>query len=521
MSTDLIKALQNPELYDHPVAEFKVMETHISWVILTGPYAYKIKKPVNFGFLDFSTLTQREHFCKEELRLNRRLAESLYLDVIPITGTPDTPAFNAGGEPFEYAIKMEQFAQEGLLDRLQENNALKAEHIDQLSDIIAEFHQKIEPVANTTQLGTPEAIFAPVAQNFEQIRPLLNDDKQLKQLEQLEGWANSAYARLKDEFQRRKDEGHIKECHGDIHLGNVTLQDNKVILFDCIEFNDDFRCIDTLSDLAFLLMDLENRGLDHFSRRLFNRYLEKTGDYQALPLVYFYKAYRAMVRAKIALFTMGNPSLDDAARAELLDTYQRYADLAERYSFVPNRYLLLTHGLSGSGKSTVAKALVESLGVIQLRSDVERKRLCALAVNSDATAAVGEGIYTQEITQKTYERLATLSELALHSGFAVLIDATNLKRWQRTLCSEIAEKEGVACILIDCDADPETIKTWITQRAETGQDASDATLEVLEAQQQSQEPLDAEEQEHTLKVRTDEEGQVEALINSLRKKLSL
>ncbi|MBP3865899.1 MAG: phosphotransferase, partial [Pseudomonas sp.] len=304
MSQNLIAALQNPDLYPHEVDGFQVIETHISWVILTGPYAYKLKKPVNFGFLDFTELTGREHFCNEELRLNQRLTEGLYLDVLPITGTAEAPAFGGEGPAIEYALKMRQFPQSQLLSTLQANGELNAAHIDEMAQQIARFHMQAPHVPATHYQGTPEAVMDPVRQNFEQIRPFLSDKADLLQLEALQAWAEASFTRLKPLFEQRKAQGFIRECHGDIHLGNATMIDGKVVIFDCIEFNEPFRFTDVYADTAFLAMDLEDRGLKCLARRFVSQYLELTGDYQGLELLNFYKAYRALVRAKVSLFSM-------------------------------------------------------------------------------------------------------------------------------------------------------------------------------------------------------------------------
>lgn len=257
---NLILSMQNPDLYDHPVDGFQVIETHISQVILTGDYAYKIKKPMDFGFLNFSTLDRRKHFCEEELRLNRRLAEKLYLEVVPITGTPDAPILGGEGEAFEYAIKMRQFGQDQLFDRLQEQGQLPSDLLTDLARQVAGFHDQLPPVPDDKPLGTPEAVFAAMQENFDQIRPLIDDPDLLMQLDNLQAWTESTFERQRDLIAHRRANGMVRECHGDLHLANITRFDGEVTVFDCIEFNEPFRWIDVINDLAFLLMDLESRG---------------------------------------------------------------------------------------------------------------------------------------------------------------------------------------------------------------------------------------------------------------------
>lgn len=515
MSQALINALQNPNLYPHPVESFQVIETHISWVILTGPYAYKIKKPVNFGFLDFSSLSAREHFCRQELLLNQRLTEGLYLEVLPIYGSDEQPAFNGTDAPIEFALKMRQFPQSQLLSAVQARGELTTQHIDQLAAQIAQFHARAPRVPVEHELGSPEAVMAPVRQNFEQIRAMLPDSSDLPQLLALEAWAESTFERLQPLLATRKPDGFIRECHGDIHLGNATLLDGKVVLFDCIEFNEPFRFTDVYADIAFLAMDLEDRGLRPLSSRLISQYLEHTGDYAGLELLNFYKAYRAVVRAKIALFSLAHQS-DEGGRQATLRQYRNYANLAESYCAIPSPFLAITCGVSAVGKSHVAQRLVDELGAIRLRSDIERKRLLGQPASAQA---LNDGIYSSEASIATYQHLHQLASTALHAGFAVVIDATYLKHSQRQAAAAEAEQAGAPFLILDCQAPDATISQWLAQRQQTGTDPSDATLEVIAEQKASREPLQSEELACALSIATDQPASVDSLIQRLRQHL--
>ncbi len=517
MSQTLIAALQNPALYPHPVESFQVIETHISWVVLTGPFAYKIKKPVNFGFLDFTNLKDREHFCKEELRLNARLTEGLYLEVLPITGSAEAPQLNGSGPVIEYALKMRQFPQSQLLAEVQSRGELTTDHIDSLATLIAQFHINAPRVAQDHELGSAAATMAPVTQNFEQIRPMLSDKADLQQLDALQAWAESSFERLQPLFERRKSEGFIRECHGDIHLGNATLLDGKVVLFDCIEFNEPFRLTDVVADIGFLAMDLEDRGLKPLARRFVSSWLEQTGDYDALEILNFYKAYRAMVRAKVGLFRLFQEE-NPVQRAVILRQYRSYAALAESYSAIPSRLLAITHGVSAVGKSHVAMRLVEALGAIRLRSDVERKRLFGEQKTADQ-GQLTAGIYSQDASAATYQRLHQLAEAALRAGFPVVIDATYLKHAQRQTAWDVALETGAPFLILDCQAPETVIASWLKQRQNAAQDPSDATLEVIQAQQLSREPLDAQELTHTKRVDTHESASLDSLIERIRQRL--
>ncbi|WP_068829608.1 bifunctional aminoglycoside phosphotransferase/ATP-binding protein [Pseudomonas sp. BMS12] len=517
MSQALIAALQNPALYPHPVDGFQVIETHISWVVLTGPFAYKIKKPMNFGFLDFTDLDKRRHFCGEELRLNQRLTDGLYLEVLPISGSESAPQLGGDGPAIEYALKMRQFPQSQLLSAVQARGELTPAHIDALAAQIADFHGRTPAVAVDHPLCSPQAIVAPMRQNFEQIRPLLSDAADLQQLEALEAWTEANITRLEPLLATRATNGSIRECHGDIHLGNATLLDGEVVLFDCIEFNEPFRLIDIASDAAFLAMDLEDRGLKAHSRRFVSAWLEHTGDYAALELINFYKAYRALVRAKVALFSLAHQN-DAVQKAATLRQYRNYANLAESYSAIPSPFLAITCGVSAVGKSHVALRLVEALGAIRLRSDVERKRLFGEQPEAEK-GALRAGIYSAEATAATYQRLHQLAENALHAGFPVVLDAAYLKREQRSAAWQVAEQNGAPFLILDCQAPMDVIEAWLQQRQADGNDPSDATLEVIQAQQAGRDELDEDEAAHSRRVDTHQAASLDSLVERIRQRL--
>lgn len=517
MSAKLIKQLQNPSLYPHSVDGFQVIETHISWVILTGEYVYKIKKPMNFGFLDFTTLDKRAFYCQEELRLNQRLAPSLYLDVLTITGDENSPSFNGDGPVIDYAIKMKQFPQPTLFNELQKHQQLTDELLIELTEQLSEFHQHIAIASSDSPLGEPNTVFAPVAQNFEQILPLLTEKADIAQLENLQAWANDTFTRLHPIFAHRKAHGFIRECHGDVHLGNVALYEGKALLFDCIEFNDEFRWIDTLSDVGFLLMDLEDKGLHEQASLCLNRYLECTGDYADLTILNFYKSYRAMVRAKVGLFRLSDSTLAPTVRDQVLQQYRRYTALAESYTEIPSRHLMIMHGLSGSGKSTVSKLLLKKLRAIRLRSDIERKRLFGLSELDKTKSAVTEGIYTPEASVKTYQHLLTTATHLLMAGYSVIIDAAFLKQKERALFNEAAEKVGAPFLIISCEADTAELEKRIKHRLLQNKDASEADINVLALQLAKQEPLNNDELPHAIMIDTENPVLVAQTINRLKK----
>ncbi len=464
-----------------------LIETHISTVFLAGDYAWKLKKPVNFGFLDFTSLEQRKHFCDEELRLNRRLAPDLYLDVVKITGTPEHPVIGGEGQPLEYAVKMRRFKQEELFNNLLADEKLDDQLIREVGRIAADFHAGAERATPEMPYGTAKAVFDPMQQNFDQLRELITDPEQLQQLDRLERWTQARYAALQDTLNQRKQDGYIRECHGDMHLGNIALTDGQVAIFDGIEFNDFFRWGDVMSEIAFLTMDLDHRGANRLSNIVLNEYLESGGDYDGLILLRFYQVYRAMVRAKVSSFRLAQ-DLSESERKEVLEQYLGFVNLAEHYTRLNQPALILMHGLSGSGKTYISGQLAPELNAIRLRSDVERKRLNALSADSNARSAPGAGIYSQEMTELTYGHLAGLAKKLLSSGFVVIVDATFLKQDQRACFSNLAQH----WLILAITADEASLKSNILQRSEQV-DASDADLDVLAHQLESQEPLRPDE----------------------------
>jgi len=519
VNSELITALRQAFIYPHDCLEIEVLETHISWIILTGEVAYKIKKPVDFGFLNFTTLAQRKQYCEAELTLNSRSAPDLYLGLVDIRGSDTQPSLNGRGPVIEYAIKMKQFAKGQLFSELHQANKLQFEHIDELAQQVATFHSEIQVAKESCRYGKPEQVYAPMQQNFEQIRALISDKQQLMQLTQLEAWTESSFERLSPLLEQRKQAGFVRECHGDMHMGNITLFKQRVTLFDCIEFNDDFRWIDVVSDIAFLVMDFEGHGLHHYANRFLNLYLEHTGDYAGLKLLSFYKAYRAVVRAKIALFNRNAPDMNTEQKAQFMAQYEHYIELAESYSALPNRFMLTMNGVSGTGKSTIALRLVDRLGPIRIRSDIERKRLFSIAVNAHPTPEQAKQVYSEAASHQTYEKLAHLCAEILDSGLSVIIDATNLMYWQRQVLQEIANERGVPVCIAFCEASMAVIQEWIQKRGLEGIDASDADLNVVFKQIKTLDPLSKEELKQTITIHSNILEETNLLVSEIKKHL--
>ncbi|MEN8166607.1 MAG: AAA family ATPase [Pseudomonadota bacterium] len=491
----LIAALQRPAAFSEQVEDVVHLQTHISHVILAGDYAYKIKKPLDLGFLDFSTLERRRFCCEEELRLNRRLAPELYLDLVPVTGSLAEPRFGGVGEVLEYAVRMRRFAQSDLLnERLPDSETIK-----QIAQMVAEFHQTIPPADDATPYGRAERVLYPMLENFAQIREIGLTSLDLPRLDPLEAWTLTQREQLRPLMEQRKRAGHIRECHGDMHLGNITRYAGRLQIFDGIEFNPNLSWIDTLNDIAFLLMDLQHRGLEREAAGLLNDYLERTGDYPALPLLRFYQLYRAMVRAKVAAIRLAQAGLSDSERQAISEEYAGYIALAEGYTLSENPTLLITHGLSGSGKSLFGGWLAERLPAVRLRSDVERKRLFP---QTQQPKGLAQGIYSAEATRRTYAHLRELASTILQAGHSVVVDATFLKLEQRRPFQQLAVELGLSYRILACEAPDELLRERVQARQQQGGDPSEADLRVLEMQMESREPLDDLELPHRVVLDT-------------------
>lgn len=474
-----------------------LIETHISYVVLTGTFAYKIKKAVRLGFLDFRSLAARHFYCDEELRLNRRLAPKIYLDVVPIAGTATAPVVcDAEGPAIEYAVRMREFPQAALASRMLARGEVDAAQIDALAATVARFHASCSVAGPGGPFGGAEGVLLTALQNFTEMTPLASETSRAA-LDGLKASTIDLHATCGAAMSQRREQGFVRECHGDLHLNNIALVDNELVIFDCIEFNEQMRWIDVMSEIAFTAMDLRDRGRPDFGHRFVNAYLEITGDYEGLSVLRFYLLYRAMVRAKIAL--MRAQQLGDVARKEdALVEYHGYLDLAAHYAEPPTPGIIITHGLAGSGKTTLSQPLLETVGAVRIRTDVERKRLHGLAAAERDRTGLDEGVYAAESTSETYTRALYLARIAASAGFRVIIDGAFLKRWQRSMFEDLAVELEVPFVIVTFIAPEPILRERIAKRLRDVNEASDADLAVLEHQLRTQEPLGADELVHSI-----------------------
>jgi aminoglycoside phosphotransferase family enzyme/predicted kinase len=487
-----------------------LVETHISWVLLTEGLAYKLKKPVCLPFVDFSTLASRRYFCEEELRLNRRLAPSLYLEVVPVCGTAQAPRIGGGGEPIDYAVCMRRFPPGALLSEMLDAGQLQASHLDRLAQRLADFHRNAPSEVPSPAFGTPEHVLGAVLDVLKQ----LEDRYGKSRIADLRVWVMGQARALHDTWLARRQDRAVRECHGDLHLANAVKIGQDVTAFDCIEFDPALRWTDVMGDVAFLTMDLKAHGHAELAFGFLDAYLQHSGDYGGVAVLRFYEVYRALVRSLVgSLRSRGKGGTGDNAPAAGPD-YLACAELLAQNGVGAAR-LLITHGLSGSGKSTVARQLLVCGNAIRVRSDVERKRLFGMdALQRSAGERVD--IYTPDATRLTFDRLLGCARIALQAGYPAIADAAFLQRDERQKFRLLAAHLRVPFAILHCRASESQMRRRLLARNAGGQDASEADIAVLERQLVFQEPLDAEERAFVLDVATDEPVDVAALCASWR-----
>jgi uncharacterized protein len=489
VARSLPDALRDPRCYGRGVEKVGLVETHISWVFLTGRFAYKVKKPVKLPFVDFSTLKLRKRFCDEELRVNRRFAPELYLSVVPIGGTLAAPRI--GHKPaFEYAVKMREFPADARLDRRLAANAVPRTALGDFGARLAQLHAEL-PRAR----GLPaDEIGAAALRNVDELEDALQGHHG-KKLATLRSWTERQSATLGPVFARRAAAGARRECHGDLHLQNLLWRNGKIVAFDALEFDRKLRDIDVVSEIAFLAMDLRAHDRLGLAYELKSRYFETGGDYGGIDVLPFYLVYRALVRAKVAAIKQAQSAADGHEAGRYLETA---LELAARRTPL----LVITHGFSGSGKTTITDELVSRLHAIRARSDLERKRLHGLAPAARSGSGLGSGLYTPAASRKTYAALAEIADRLLRNGENALIDATFLHRDERLQFRQIAALNAARFAILDCRAPPDELRRRIRARARRRRDASEADLEVLARQLSTAEPLDRAERRHVVAVDT-------------------
>ena len=520
LARDRVHALLAPGRLG-PDIEPELLETHISWIILAGSYAYKIKKPVNFGFLDFSSLESREWFCHEEIRLNRRLAPDLYLNVVSITGSDSGPQLNGDGEVLEHAVRMRRFPQSAQLDKQLAAGQVTPEDLRTFARRLANFHQRAAVARGSQVTQLPDQAYSAAMDNIETILRSHNlTQGQRNKVEQLGEWTGQRFRELEPSLLARAEVGQVRECHGDLHLSNlVRLADGSVTAFDCIEFSNELRWIDVLNDAAFLVMDLMERNRPDLAYSFLNTYLEHSGDYQDLDVLRFFLVYRSLVRAKVALLMADIPGVSAGELARARKRCQAHLDLALRLSSPKSPCLILMRGFSGSGKSWISERLAMYLPGIRMRSDLVRKRMFGLSRYASTRSGISQGIYSPDASTQTYELLLENASCMLRAGFNVLVDASFLERAKRQGFEQLANTLQVDYLVLDVKAPIPLLRRRIVQRQTEGGDPSEAGLVVLEEQIRNAEGLTRDELPYVMGVTSRQDLDVDLLADSIRERL--
>lgn len=510
----LIQQMLQPAFYPHPVTEpVQLIQTHASFVLLTGDYTYKIKKPVNFGFLDYSTLEKRQHFCTQELLMNRRTAPEIYLEVLPIFKTGDSFKFASNLHntisteiAVEYTLKMREFPQDSLFLSLLEHGLLTDQLMVDLGREVAKFHSTTISNSYIRTFGEVSQIRTAIDQNYLISQKYIGGPQTQTQYQETKNYTDAFFAENQELFKLRIANNKIRECHGDLHLRNIALWQDKILLFDCIEFNEPFRFVDVMYDVAFTVMDLESRGRRDLGNVFLNTYIEQTGDWEGLQLLPLYLSRQAYVRAKVTSLMLDDAAISTAEKAEVSQTAADYYKLAWQYTKPRQGKLTLMSGLSGSGKSTVARYLARRTGAVHIRSDAVRKHLGGIPVDERG----GQDLYSDEMTAQTYGRLLELGIILADRGWDAILDAKFDRQNWRTNAINLAKSHGLPLQIIYCTAQIEVLRERLQQRRG---DIADATAELLNSQQAAFEPFTELEQ---ISVKTvDTVQDLEVQLNSI------
>jgi len=480
--------LLEPAAYPHPVKHVQVIETSLSWVILAGGFAYKIKRPVRLPYVDMRSAKRRYQLCRQEVRLNRRFAREWYLRVVPITSSDGRAYMGGDGRVIEHAVQMRAFPAAELLDALVATGGASTELLSDFGRRLARAHDTLARVSADAPWCTPQRVRESVLQNWQECANLLPRDEAPELDLELRTSLERRLEEASELLDRRRAAGFIRECHGDLHAGNLFRHHGRLVAFDCIEFEPAFRWIDVADEIAFLWMDLRARNAADPAAAFLSAYLGASGDYEACRLLPLYGAHRAMVRAKVAAARWAErPHPDQGASHQRIGEYLAEA---HRISARPVGTLVLVSGLSGSGKTFLSTQLAQAHQALHLRSDVERKRLAGLGEHQHSRSAVGAGLYTPEMNAKVYSHLSSSAESALRGGFTTIVDAAFLRRGDRDAFQEMASRINARAVWLECVPPLAVLRERIEARAARGHDASEAGIDVLESQIETREAPD-------------------------------
>lgn len=491
----ILELLRNPSAYPVQTQTVELIQTHVSWLFLTDTHVFKLKKPVNFGFLDFSTRELRRFYCHEELRLNRRLCPDIYEQVIALRETADGASFTGNGPAIEYAVMMKRLPADRMLDWLVDRGSISASEIQVVAHEISRFHSGALTSPHIAAFGSVEQIRFNWQENFEQTLQFRNVTLPREVGENIRTYVETFIDSHNSLFDERIKSGYIRDCDGDIHLGNICLLNGSALIFDCIEFNERFRYSDTAADIAFLLMDLDFHSRPDLAEAALAAYITASGDTACEKLITFYKVYRAFVRGKVESLRLLDAGIDHRDQNEAVKRAVRYFRLARGYCMQSRLPLTLfiTSGTMGCGKSTLTDQLAFELGLPAFNSDRVRKQMAGLPQETAVQVSFGEGLYSRESTDRTYRHLSQLADNALASGRSVLIDAGFTTSTRRAVFARLAAKHHADFIILFVQCDPEIQRQRLRERSSRGDSVSDGRVELLDQQESFFEPPDESE----------------------------
>jgi len=480
----LVQALLKPEAYPHKPSKVELAQTQMSFIFLTGDLVYKVKKPVNLGYLDYTTLEKRQFFCEQEVELNQRLSPEIYLEVVPIVSSDGKIRVGGQGKVIDYAVKMRQLPADRMMDRLLPQDQVTADMVERVAQKLAEFHDKARTSPEISAFGNLEAIKVNTDENFSQTEKYIGNAITPAQYHRITTYSDNFLKSNESLLRERIKKGRIKDCHGDLHAAHVCFS-NRIYIYDCIEFNDRFRYGDVASEVAFLAMDLDRYQRADLSHAFVKAYVRFSKDEGGNQLLNFYKCYRAYVRGKVESFKLDDPYIPDKEKA--LAAAQTYFGLACRYTREKPILLIMT-GLVGTGKSTVAEALSRSLGFNVISSDITRKKLAGISPTEHRFEQFQGGIYTDDFSRRTYDNMFAQAKELLSQGQWVILDASFKKRQDRLEVAEIAKRAKADFAVIECVLDEASVKTRLEKRLKE-ETTSDGRWEIYESQKRDFDPV--------------------------------
>lgn len=508
-----LRTLLDPDAYPHAVTAVRLIETHVSWVLLTGELAYKLKRPVRYPFVDLTSVERRAHCCAEELRLNRRFAPELYLGLSAVTIANGKARMDGDGAVLEHAVRMRQFDVEDGLDRLLATQRVEPGELAEFGRALAAIHATLPVAQDAVDRGTAESTNRLLRENLEQCLDLAGALGTHGEILALRAGYEALTGDAQSWFAIRRAQGHVRECHGDLHARNVVRYGGRLVAFDCLEYAEAFRWIDVAQEIAFLLMDLDVSGDALHAHAFLDGYLTASGDHAACRLLAPYACHLALVRAKVAALEFAGASAAD--REAVLARHRAYLAFVRRTLARERPMLLLMHGLAGSGKSWLARRLAPLLGAVHLRSDVERKRLAGLAERERSGSSLEQGLYAPGASARVYEHLAQVAGHVLAGGYPVIVDASFIRRADRDRFRKLAGELGVELCVVHCQAPKPVVAERLLERRRRGVDASEADLTVFAWQESQREPIAMDEELAVVDVETTVSGVVSEVCDAV------